>query len=145
MIKLNNKETVFKCFNHVHSIPKHGIYTNDSLIFKIRYFTWMLPNNDNIYNQLSHSFQNITFPLLIKVSSNYGKCNGISTAGAAVNFIEDFVLKFFLSSTEAINSSLVQSKCYRHSSCSIFCQLAITVACHCDKAERKKVKNFQKK
>ena len=42
MLHIDNKETVFKCFHNVHSLPKYEI-------FKIRYFSWMLLNNHKLY------------------------------------------------------------------------------------------------
>lgn len=89
----SNEETVFKCFDDAHSIPKYEIYTYETETFQIRYLAWMLAlsapatqnvglalkgfaYNNELYNQFSHSFQNITkfnkIKFLIKVLNNYG-------------------------------------------------------------------------
>ena len=142
-----NDNIVFKYNDDIHSVPKYGIYTNDTLAFRIRYFLWMLPNNHELYTTSFHSFQNITVSNLINILTSYDVCNGISDVAAA-NFIEHSVPKYFsLSSPGAIISPLFQSKCYRHPSCSIYFFLAVgnTNCTHCNKAETKELKRLKQK
>ena len=98
-----------------------------------------------IYNQFSHSFQNIIVSCLIKVLHNYGICNDINIPAAAVSSTEHFVPKMFTSSfTEALKSPSFQSKFYRHSSCFIFVSVGIKYTQY-DKAERKQNKFLKRK
>ena len=54
-----------------------------------------ISHNHEIYNQFSHSFQNIIVSNLMKVLNSYGICNGISVPVAAISFIEHSVPKSF--------------------------------------------------
>lgn len=45
MVHIDDEKTIVKFFDSVHSIPKYETYTNVTLIFKIKYFLCMLPNN----------------------------------------------------------------------------------------------------
>ena len=115
-----NVDIVFKYFDSVHTLAMYEVFTNDTLIFKIRYFLWLIPNNHEIYTNYSHSFNNITVSNLVKVLSNYNMCSGINDPAAAVSFIEHSVLIIFtLSSADANTSPLYQSKFCRHPSCTV--------------------------
>ena len=141
-----NVDIVFKYFDSVHTLPMYEVFTNDTLIFKIRYFSWLIPNNHEIYTNYSHSFNNITVSNLVKVLSNYNICSGINDPAAAVSFIEHSVPKFFsLSSADASTSPLYQSKFYRHPSCTVLLPTDSTQCSHCNKAEIKEIKNLKKK
>lgn len=145
-IENRQDDTVFRFFDNVHSVPKFEIYTNDTLEFKIRYFSWLLPTNHEIYNYNSQSFNGITVSNLIKELSSFDTCTGIDDVAAAISFTEHSVSKIFsLSCPDATSTPLHQSKFYRHSSCSILLPAGNTKCTHCTKAETKEIKSLKRK
>lgn len=140
----NNNEVIFKYFDNLHSIAKYEIHTNESLIFKLRYFSWMIPEEHNIYLTYSSSFKNITVSNLIKIITGYHLCNGITAVKNS--YLSHTVPKIFsLSEFNAASSPLHQSVFYRHPSCAVFLEPGSSKCIHCIDAEKKELISLNKR
>jgi len=61
----------------LHMLPKYEILINNDLKFTIRYFTWSLPDDHELYISYERSLNKITLSQLIKLLNQYKVCNGI--------------------------------------------------------------------
>ena len=127
-------------------LPKYEIFADKQLTFTIRYFTWMLPHDHDIYKNYQKSFKNITLSNLVKLVMQYEICCGLSLSTSFQNvFYQYHNIPLTLKSISNLPlGPLSQSSCIRSNNCLIFVKSS-SLCIFCEKQHNKDQKSMKRK
>lgn len=134
----------FSLKDDVHLVPKFEIFVDELLSFTIRFYTWRIPNNHQIYSHYGGSLKNITVSNFIKILQNYYVCPGLSNSLSG-SCLEHSVPKIFSLPAQENDAPLCQTKWYRSPSCQVLNILNDVKCSNCIKAEMKETLSLKRR